>query len=736
MIEKLEIEIDDNNLFVENNNIHDFTPVKNPLFINSINDSVDVLEPVKNGKEFIIKRAGIILKNFTKHFINDDIVGRYFGDIYPKLKEVYYPHYKEIYDTKIPKEFNIKVLFNENIHIIHQKIVYENGELLIISKNNPYSDDNDIYEEATNLSDNYLNENYIIVYNVKENKYSWSKRLYELLEIEPKEEDAYRNILIEHIVEGDVDIIKENLSKLTPNNPEVEYTFRVSTKSNNIKFLTCAAFAVFDRNHTLRMLIYFFKDMTIDKITYDNLNLLEENLEILEDISNSAILYKDASGKYCWTSNIYNIIECDDCEDEKECMTCSKDSIELYTLVTDLVIDEDKHLLKKFRGILTVNNPSAVLKLRITTKKGNLKYLELILRDNFDDDGNVVSRNMFVYDITDVENIMTDNSNILNAFNSVDYNLKTGIIFEDSQGDLRVSKMFKDIVGIYIGWPDGGRELFIKNLINQKFFSDQYNKFLNNEVDELNITVYYKYDGKEDQIKVLEYYVQRIDDKVSGYLRDITQTKENQIKLKTLNTQKSLLIKEIHHRVKNNLQVLSSLLNLEEKFYKNNSDQILDITKKRIRSMALIHELTYKSDSLEKANVKTYFDIYDSEMKLLFDKDIEIDNQIDSNINLHIRTMTPLVLIINEFTSNSVKYAFNKKENAKNIISKKIYIKDDNYVIEYRDNGVGLPDGFNIHESTGLGWTIIKSLINQLNGNLEEIESEGVGFKITIPIVE
>lgn len=702
--------------------------------VSSLNDSVDVLEPVDGGEEFVIKHIGRLNMNFTQAYNTQEIVGRYYGAIFPLFKDTLYPLFRMAYLENEVVTLLINVYHQGRFKAtITSKIFYENEELMILSDvdqksvSSEFEDYQYLFDDTAEL-DHYAginSNNYLVSYNVEEQEYSWSKKMYDLLEIEEAPGDYKDNILRDFILPEDLAYMRKKYKEITPYTPEVEYNFRIRTSSGDIKYINCNAFAVYDKNNYLQKIFYFFKDITTDNIDSQNLEVLKGNLYILQKLSQSTFYYKNALGHYNWTSNIANILESEDYESSND-----KDIIE------QLVMDDDKELFKNFVKSLSSDNPSVNFKIRILSKKGNIKHLNLFLRNNYDEYGNLMSYNMFVYDITDLENIQGDKNSLLNAFNSIDSNLKTGIIYEDAKGNLKVSNMFKDIIGVYRNWQLGGREQFINNIINKHHYLRRYNSFLRKETDEIHFLIYYKFNNYDDDIRIFEYFLKRNNGSVSGYIRDITDVKDKEMELKKLNNQKSMLIKEIHHRVKNNLQVLNSLLNLEERFYRNKPDQIIDATRKRISAMALIHELTYNSHNLETVNLKKYFDVYDENMYTIFhDDEIIMDNDIDKDINFHIRMVTPLVLIINEFTSNSIKYAFNYEDEEKeNVISKKIRIKDDVCIVEYRDNGVGLPEGYDIHNSDGLGWTIINSLVRQLNGELEEIESEGIGFRLTFPM--
>ena len=221
-----------------------------------------------------------------------------------------------------------------------------------------------------------------------------------------------------------------------------------------------------------------------------------------------------------------------------------------------------------------------------------------------------------------------------------------------------------------------------------------------------------------------------------GFLTEITEEIEKQNKLIESNELKIVLIKEIHHRVKNNLQVLNSFLNLEKRAYKNNPDMIIKHMQTRLTSLALLHEKTYNTEDFKNINLKEYMMDFDrkTEQFIEIPGEVEFETHVDEDLNLSIEVITPLILVINELTTNAMKHAF-PDENMKNKkITKDITrLDDDTAVLIMKDNGVGIKDVKNVTKS--LGCEIIKSLTKQLDGTISLIESEkGTAYKLIFPI--
>ena len=192
----------------------------------------------------------------------------------------------------------------------------------------------------------------------------------------------------------------------------------------------------------------------------------------------------------------------------------------------------------------------------------------------------------------------------------------------------------------------------------------------------------------------------------------------------------------MHHRVKNNLQVLSSFLNLERRAYGDNPNRILDNMQARLSSLALLHEKTYNTEDFININLEDYMKDQDSTLHMLFGaKDINFTSEVDPEIHLSIDVITPLLLIVDELTMNAIKHAFPDPDMPNKTISKKIDFIDEHICkLILKDNGVGLkdPDALINHN---LGWEIINNLTRQINGELEILDCEkGTGFKIIFPV--
>jgi len=195
--------------------------------------------------------------------------------------------------------------------------------------------------------------------------------------------------------------------------------------------------------------------------------------------------------------------------------------------------------------------------------------------------------------------------------------------------------------------------------------------------------------------------------------------------------ERDTLLKEIHHRVKNNLQIISSLLNIQSRSLKDaGARSAIKEGQSRIKSMALIHQKLYNSDNLSKIDMKSYV----SQLCEFLEKSFKSSQEIESNvkidqISIDVNTAIPLGLIINELISNAYKYAFQDKDNGElNInLEKK---ENEKYLLEVIDNGIGIPKNFKIEDSDSLGLSLVHTLTEQIKGKLTIDCTKGTSFKI------
>jgi two-component system, sensor histidine kinase PdtaS len=216
-------------------------------------------------------------------------------------------------------------------------------------------------------------------------------------------------------------------------------------------------------------------------------------------------------------------------------------------------------------------------------------------------------------------------------------------------------------------------------------------------------------------------------------LRDITERKREEEKIKSSLREKEVLLKEIHHRVKNNLQIISSLLNLQSAHIRD--PRALEVFKEgqgRVRSMALIHEKLYQSDDLARVDFSEYI----SNLAAYLFRSYEVNaggvrlNVEAEDVLLGVDTAIPCGLIINELVSNSLKHGFPGGKGGSIHITLRPE-GPERLKLCVADDGVGLPPGFDVRDTPSLGLQLVNTLARQLGGAVEVGGSAGAEFNIT-----
>jgi two-component sensor histidine kinase len=235
----------------------------------------------------------------------------------------------------------------------------------------------------------------------------------------------------------------------------------------------------------------------------------------------------------------------------------------------------------------------------------------------------------------------------------------------------------------------------------------------------------------------LEIYLNPIYDasgkvaEVSGIGHDITEKKQNEEKIKLSLREKEVLLKEVHHRVKNNLQVISSILNLQTSYVKDKKTlEALMESQNRIKSMAFIHENLYQQKDFSSTNFSEYVVNLSKNLVHTYSS---LENRVElkldvENVFLNLDLAIPCGLIINELVSNSLKYAFPRKK--KGEIGIRLKLKEEQVKLTISDNGVGIPEKINYRNTDSLGLQLVVSLVDQLNGTIKLSGQKGTSFAI------
>jgi PAS domain S-box-containing protein len=217
---------------------------------------------------------------------------------------------------------------------------------------------------------------------------------------------------------------------------------------------------------------------------------------------------------------------------------------------------------------------------------------------------------------------------------------------------------------------------------------------------------------------------------------DISERKQQEEQLKSALTEKELLLAEIHHRVKNNLQIIDSLLSMQSDNLPNSiTVDALQECQNRVKSMALIHQTLYESRDFSRVNFSNFTQTLIDNLLISYMSDtskVAITIQADS-IHLPIDTSIPLGLILNELCTNALKYAFPGNRDGKIAITMKLQTSG-HVLVQVSDTGIGIPDDLDIENTSSLGLQLVQLLSEQIAAKLTIQRKNPTSFTLLIPV--
>ncbi len=219
-----------------------------------------------------------------------------------------------------------------------------------------------------------------------------------------------------------------------------------------------------------------------------------------------------------------------------------------------------------------------------------------------------------------------------------------------------------------------------------------------------------------------------------GVYRSFVRNKRMNKQLERRNEEKELLLKEIHHRVKNNLEIVSSLLELQYARFKDPSVQdAMQLSKNRVRSMGIIHQKLYQGKTLSSIEMRDYFINLGENILDSFEAADRIEIEYDMpQLEMDIETAVPVGLIVNEWLTNSLKYAFPSEKKGRIQIRLTLSPRED-LILEVSDDGVGKWKSDPAPHKEGFGTHLVNLLVRQLDGQLKEVDALGTAYRLEFP---
>lgn len=527
------------------------------------------------------------------------------------------------------------------------------------------------------------------------------------------------------------------LSKISPLCFDIlhDYLFEIYTNhtTKKIRFVYYDTQNESIKKSTAKIVFYMERLFVIVANAYGTTNNLEGMVDITLDESQNSIMenlsqtgsYYKINGKYVWSQGIYNIIN-----------RHKEESDENHNIVLDLAIPEDNYKVDKVLNIPNKETSQCDEVIRIVDAKGILKLIEVTVYSYFDDNG-VFIRQGWINVLTQRHGESSESIDFL--LDGSKSSMKLAWLIEPLNKKLySFSKGFYNLIEKDYGEYVHSREIL--NNIAETEVVDEIKKLADGDITKVDETLTYKVDGNPQNIKIVNLYIERFEYNNNvhslGFLTDVTEEMQKKEQLIESNEQQLVLIKELHHRVKNNLQIINSFLNLEKRAYKNCPELVIEHMQTRLSSLALLHEKTYNSSDFKNINLNECLSNQDISTKNLVHSPMEIEfkTDVDENINLSIEVITPLLLIIDELTMIAIRNAFPDKMALNKKITKKVTMSDkDTALLTFEEMGIEIKDSKDITDT--IGCEIIKSLTKQLDGTITSIKNEnGIVYELVFPI--
>ncbi|MFU8813374.1 MAG: sensor histidine kinase [Balneolaceae bacterium] len=316
------------------------------------------------------------------------------------------------------------------------------------------------------------------------------------------------------------------------------------------------------------------------------------------------------------------------------------------------------------------------------------------------------------------------------------------LMVADSKGDVKLSNK---MVYEKLGYSERKLEDFkIWELFNEADRENIFNLFHDSDRDiSTNETIIVTYD--QDEIPVI-FSFNKVEDELKDennwvfVFSDVSKLKEAEQKITASLHEKNILLAEIHHRVKNNLAVISGLLQMQMWNIENeNAREALLQSQLRIQSIALVHEKLYKNDTFAEILISEFIEELVETVAASTsnpDKNIQIVYDLEP-VKMNINQAIPFSLLVNECIVNAYKHAFPERKDGE--IRVMLVRNGSSIEVEITDDGIGLPDHFDIQSESSLGVTLIRTLVNQLKGEADYIrdkETTGTRFAMRFKLDE
>jgi PAS domain S-box-containing protein len=717
------------------------------LFEN-MSSGVAIYEAAGDGEDFIFKDINKAVERI-ENLKRDDVIGHSLLEIFPSVKEFgLFNAIQRVWKTGIAEHHPVSIYKDERIAGWRENYILKlpAGEIVAIYED--VTEKKQAEEQQAFLSAiiEYSNDG-IIGKTLDGIVTSWNKGAERIYGYSAGEIIGESVSML--VPPGHPDDTRILLEKVSAGEPVSHFRTSRKTKDGRIIDVSLTVSPVKDAEGDLIGVSTIIRDITEEKAAEKALRQSEERFRRYVENAPDGIFLVDDAGDLLMVN-------------EADCRITgfSRDELFQKNIIGMVYPDDRAFAVGQFQKVK--NEGKVIVEVRLVQKNGNVRHS--LVKGMKVGEGEYLG---FVSDVTDQKNAEEALRQSEERFRSYIENAPDGVFLVDDQGNYT---MVNDAACEITGFSKD--ELLGKNLIEMVYPADTAiaKEHFRRVREEGQATGETRYVTKNGDVGYWLVKAVKIDEEnFIGFTSDITDQKLMESEIRSLNTvleqkvekrtedllkeisrrrtieeqlrvsldEKSLLLREIHHRVKNNLQIIISLTNLQLR--QSDDPQVRKImteTQNRVRAMALVHEKLYRSDTISDIDLAEYIEFLARQLFLNYNIDsrkVMLKIEIDE-IRVPINTVIPVGLIINELVSNALKHAF--PGDKKGSLSISATRGDNTISLKVADTGVGIPEELDWRNAPTLGLKLIISLVNQLDGSIELDRSQGTAFSIVVKVKE
>ncbi|TGL56421.1 PAS domain S-box protein [Leptospira ognonensis] len=558
----------------------------------------------------------------------------------------------------------------------------------------------------------------------------WCRKTYEIFEIDPNEIHLDLDFFTTRVHPDDRDMVMQTYLVSRQNQTPYELDHRILVGEKKIKWVRETCQWSYDENGNSIRSLGTCQDITSQKQLESQLQSTEANYYLLVENTSTLVWSCDLEYRFTYLNPAWEKILG---YTREEMMDRSHSDFK-----PSEVLVRDQEAIEKFsRDKVVVSDAYETIFL---TKQGQRRYIEFHTTPIFDAGGEIIGTHGTALDITDrrlaeikLEESFFELEQVQSAIDQhaiVAMTDLSGKIIYANQRFCEISQYSRhDLLG-------NNHRIINSGHHGPEFFKSMYQTIKNGNTWHGEIKNRAK-DGTHYWVSTTISPLKNAQGEIDRYLAirtDITAIKEAEEKIQKLLSEKEIILIEVHHRIKNNMNTIYSLLRLEATLQADSTQEtILVDASNRVKSMLLLYDKLYRSERTDKLLISVYFPALIAEILKIFPSKIKIETMVEvDSLLLDPTKISSLGIILNELITNSMKYSFEGRRSGKISFSAK---EKEGYLhIEYSDDGISMDPNVDLEHSVGFGLNLISMMIRQLKGKVTLNRISGNQFYIEVPI--